>query len=197
MKYIRHRINTIQQLTQIEDRSCGCEIDLRSFAESAGKLHLSHDPWVIGDSFEEWLKKYSELEFKGPLILNTKEDGLESRILELLKKFKLDNFFFLDTTIPTTVKLTQSGEKRVAVRYSTYEPENLIKNFEGLASWIWVDCFDGIYPPFEKLPASYKVCLVSPELHGKELKDSPVLRKWLNAADAICTKVPEKWKNLI
>jgi hypothetical protein len=120
MIYIKHRVNNSAALPTL-DQAWGVEIDLRSSVKSKNKLHLSHDPWVLGEDFETWLDKFSFAGLKGPLILNTKEDGLEARAREILAERKVDNYLFLDTTVPSLVKWTTSGESRFMCRVSSYE----------------------------------------------------------------------------
>lgn len=195
MKLIQHRINTVQQLNALSPRVNGCEIDLRSHSSNPGKLHLSHDPWVEGVDFEMWLKAYKHKNFSGPLILNTKEDGLEDRALELLAHYQITQFFFLDTALPTLVRWTkQKNEKRFAIRLSDYEPKELAEKFQGLADWIWVDCFDtkpidaGLLPKHD-----FKICLVSPELQGGNVDQISNFKLLAQQSHAVCTKYPDKW----
>ena len=66
MKYIAHRINTIEKLIQTPIEF-GVELDLRDYGD---KLVLEHDPFVGGEEFEEYLKYYKH----GTMILNIKSD---------------------------------------------------------------------------------------------------------------------------
>jgi hypothetical protein len=191
---IRHRVNAIRELEK-GDPSWGAEIDLRSDVSSPGKIHLSHDPWVLGSDFEEWISAARRVGIRGPIILNTKEDGLEARAAELMRKGGLDQFFFLDTAIPTLAKADLSlGE--FAVRFSRYEPVEFVEQFAGKATWLWVDCFDGVpVLPQDLAPLAkgFKVCLVSPELQGKPVAEIERFGKLLPYAAAVCTKDPKQW----
>jgi hypothetical protein len=195
--YIKHRVNQISELDEIEP-NWGVEIDLRSNVQNSKSLHLSHDPWIVGDDFGEWLQKFASLQIKGPLILNTKEDGLENQILELLDQNQISNFFFLDTTIPTLVKwAVKSKLSNFAVRYSHYEPTESVTIFQGKADWLWVDCFDGNPVNADiilRLKKNFKICLVSPELHGQPTDQIANFSLLYGAADAICTKNPSEWQ---
>lgn len=194
--FIRHRANSIDELAKIE-LDWGVEIDLRSDVSSSGKIHLSHDPWIRGDDFEEWLKVFSDLKIKGPIILNTKEDGLEQKVIELLKQYDISSYFFLDTTLPTLVRWTIINSlKNFSVRYSQFEPEILAKKFANKANWLWVDCFNGTPPdikPLLKLKKAFLICLVSPELQGVQSIDWDSFSDLFKLADAICTKNPKQW----
>lgn len=197
MKYIVHRTNTTQDLDRVSDLSWGCEIDLRSDLSQPNKLHLSHNAWERGEDFDSWLKTFKAKNISGTLILNTKEDGLEDAILERLKSHKIENYFFLDTALPTLVKWTQiKGIQNFAVRLSHYEPIEFVERFSGLASWVWVDCFHLRPLSHElliKLKTKFKICLVSPELQGGTHEDFAKFRELANHSDAICTKKPQTW----
>jgi hypothetical protein len=199
-RFVLHRVNTIAQLNAIPELSWGCEIDLRSNLNNTGSLHLAHDPWVTGENFEEWIAVFCNKKLSGPLILNTKEDGLEERALDILKSYDIDNFFFLDTTLPTTVKLADKGLRKIAVRYSTYEPLALAEKFKGKLDWLWIDCFSFTPMPMIedlKMITGLKLCLVSPELQGGSIADIKTFAAWGQTVDAICTKIPSEWQKLL
>ena len=87
MILISHRVNTTEKLRKV-DFQFGVEIDIRS---NNNQLILHHDPFEKGELFKEWLENYNHK----ILILNVKEEGLENRILTLLREKKINNFFFL------------------------------------------------------------------------------------------------------
>ena len=104
--FIKHRANKIIDLEGVLPE-WGVEIDLRCVSVDApGCLHLSHDPWVRGEDFSAWIDAFLEKKIKGPIILNTKEDGLEQTCINILNEAGIQNFFFLDTTFPTLVQWT-------------------------------------------------------------------------------------------
>ena len=152
----------------------GVEIDLRRLStDMPGLLHLSHDPWTRGDDFETWIQIFNEKKIQGPIILNTKEDGLEQTCINLLTNAGIQNFFFLDTAIPSLVQWSQKKkESRFAIRLSVFEPVEGVFLFQDKVQWVWADCFDGI--PLRKdellrVKSKFKVCLVSPELQGQTM----------------------------
>ena len=59
----------------------------------------------------------------------------------------------------------------------------------------WTGEADNIYNKFKEIDA--KLCLVSPELQGHDIKYIKTFKKILNSnsfkIDAICTKNPELW----
>ncbi len=115
---------------------------------------------------------------------------------------QITNFFFLDQSFPFLRRTTQNGESRCAVRVSEYESVDTAMALERKADWVWLDSFTGALPEtadLERLSHSeYRVCLVSPELQGRDLgREQPTLRAKLADAgvvlDAVCTKVPDAW----
>ena len=113
MHYIAHRVNTIKELlkTPVE---YGVEIDLRDYGN---RLILQHDPFKKGEDFEEYLKHYNH----GTIILNIKSEGIEYKVLELLKKYTVNNYFFLDSSFPMINSLCSKGEKNITLRFSEFE----------------------------------------------------------------------------
>jgi len=188
MHYIAHRVNTIKELlkTPVE---YGVEIDLRDYGD---RLILQHDPFKKGEDFEEYLKHYNH----GTIILNIKSEGIEYKVLELLKKYTVNNYFFLDSSFPMINSLCSKGEKNIALRFSEFEGIDTIDLMSKKIDWIWVDCFSKLpitgqnYKFFKD--HNYKLCLVSPELQNQDLKiDS--YKRYLEQEgiifDAICSKL--------
>lgn len=201
-QFIQHRVNTIEALRAVPPEY-GVEIDLRSHVDDPGSIHLSHDAWAQGVGFDDWLDVFASRPLAGPIILNTKEDGLEERAMTLLARFGLDNFFFLDTTIPTLVRWCQRGlGERFAVRVSRYESASIVAMLQALPSaprWAWVDCFDGEpmdAAELKRLEGRQRICLVSPELQGKPDDWIHRFKDLYPLADAICTKKPQMWRSL-
>lgn len=193
--FIRHRVNRIEDIEGLNAGE-GAEVDIRSDPCRKGSIILSHDPWTEGTDLAIWLKAYAKLPHKGPLILDTKEDGLEAQVERMVVSAGITEYFFLDTAMPTLIRrCVQQGIKQHAIRFSCYEPT--VERFIGLASWVWVDCFFGEAMPPELVTAiarHFKICLASPELYGYPLDDS--FAKLWPLADAICTDDPGIWLSL-
>ena len=192
MIIIKHRINTIRNLNKT-DKNFGVEIDLRSDKKN---IYLHHDPFKKGVLFKKWIKYYKHK----IMVLNVKEEGLEKSILKILKKYRINNFFFHDQTFSTLLK--NMSKTKVSVRYSEFENLKNIKYLFKKIKWIWIDNFSGI--KLEKKFYSYlkrkkvKICLVSPELVKKsrisEVKKIILYLKKNNfTIDAVCTKKPDLW----
>jgi hypothetical protein len=195
MKLIAHRRNTIEDLIATPVKY-GIEVDIRSYGDH---LVIHHDAFVKGESFEAWIACYNH----GTLILNVKEEGLEVRLIELMKTYRISDFFFLDQSFPFLVRWSKLGERRCAVRVSEFESIDTAISLSGKVGWVWVDCFNHF--PLNKndaqrlKDAGYKLCLVSPELHG--VKADKVIKQFIVAIrensinpDAVCTKRLDLWE---
>ncbi len=192
MIIIKHRVNTIKNLNKT-DKNFGVEIDLRSDKKN---IYLHHNPFRKGELFKKWIEYYKHK----IIVLNVKEEGLEKSILKILKKYRINNFFFHDQTFSTLLK--NMSKTKVSVRYSEFENLKNIKYLFKKIKWIWIDNFSGI--KLEKKFYSYlkrkkvKICLVSPELVKKsrisEVKKIILYLKKNNfTIDAVCTKKPDLW----
>lgn len=188
MEYIAHRVNTVEELRML-DRKYGVELDLRDNRE--GRIHISHNPFETGEDFEEYLKEYRH----GTMILNIKSERIEERVLELIARCEVPDYFFLDSSFPMIKLLTDKGEHHIALRLSELEGMDTIRNMAGRASWVWVDCFTRLpidrecFTELKQL--GYKLCMVSPELEGQEEKlweYKMYLKEQGIEMDAICTK---------
>lgn len=185
-----HRVNSTIQLASVPS-SFGIELDLRSNGE---RIIVTHDPFTEGEDFESYLKQYKH----SGIILNTKEEGLENRLIELMMRFEIENYFFLDLSLPFLVKTIRNGCNKVAVRFSEYEPIEFVKKFEGMAEWIWVDCFTkNLLTPetYAYLNKHFKICIVSPELQGHPIEWIQQFQESFESfqIDAVCTKRPDLW----
>jgi hypothetical protein len=197
MILIKHRINNIKEL-KLVDQKYGVEIDIRS---QKNRLFLNHDPFKNGVDFDSFLKKFKH----NFLVVNVKEEGIEFKILNKLKKNKIKNFFLLDVTIPQLVKILKTkNERRIAFRISKYEGIGGALKLAKRISWIWLDTFDGKLPisfnQIKKLKQKkFKICLVSPELPMKRISHLQKLKnkiyKKINFFDAVCTKKPNIWES--
>lgn len=194
MQIIAHRRNTIEELLMTPPDH-GVEIDIRS---SGKRLVLQHDPFKEGADFDEWLERFHHK----TLILNVKEEGLETACLTRMKAHGIDDFFFLDQSVPFLVKTSGAGERRCAVRVSEFEAVESALALAARIDWAWIDCFtrfplnpsDGA----RLKDAGLKLCLVSPELQGRvdeaEIKQlRALIADPALAMDAVCTKKAAWW----
>ena len=192
--FIAHRVNTVEELKKIPVE-CGVELDLRDHGD---RLILQHDPFRDGEDFEDYLKHYNH----GLMILNIKSERIEYKVLELIKKYNVKDYFFLDSSFPMIYLLSENSETKCAIRFSEFEQLDTIFAMKDRVDWVWVDCFSRlpidhkIYQQLKK--AEFKLCLVSPELQGRpeDLEDyKRYLEKEGITFDAICSKIynRKKW----
>lgn len=188
MEFIAHRINTIDELKEVPT-NFGVEIDLR---DRGDRLILQHDPFEVGEDFEDYLKHYRH----GTMILNIKSERIEFRVLDLIKKYNVVNYFFLDCSFPMIYQLSEIGERNLALRFSEFEGMDTLIAMQGRAKWVWVDCFTAL--PLDKQncdlmhACGYNICLVSPELQGRPgdiTKYRDLIKKHGVKLDAICAKI--------
>ncbi len=195
MIIISHRINSLKKLRET-NKKYGVEVDIRSYGE---QLIIHHDPFVKGENFYNWIKYYDHK----MLILNVKEEGLESKLIKCMNSLGIKDYFFLDQSFPFLIKCSNDGLKNCATRVSEFENLNTALSLRGKIDWIWVDCFTK-FPlnriDYDKLKdASFKMCLVSPELQGQNAVTAiPKMKLEINKInikiDAVCTKRPDLWE---
>lgn len=191
MHFIRHRVNTIAQLCDVPPEY-GVEIDLRDRGE---RLILQHDPFSDGEDFETWLTHYRH----GLLILNIKSERIEPRVLDLITRHGVKDYFFLDCSFPMTRAMVKQGERRIAVRFSESEPIESCLALAGQVKWVWVDCFTKMPltpDSYHRLKQHFHLCAVSPELQGRPVETIPEYAAQLAPypVDAVCTKRPDLWR---
>ena len=195
MIIIKHRVNTIKDLKKT-DKNFGVEIDLRS---NQSDIYLHHDPFKKGELFNKWARSFKHK----MLVLNVKEEGLEDKILKILKKNKIKKFFFHDQTFSSLLK--NMTKTHVSIRYSEYESLQKTNYLFKKIKWIWIDNFNKIklekkfYQELKK--NKVKICLVSPELvkikRMREIKKViSFLKKNNFKIDAVCTKKTKLWSRL-
>tara|TARA_Y100000768_G_scaffold388875_1_gene388159 strand:+ start:5571 stop:6155 length:585 start_codon:yes stop_codon:yes gene_type:complete len=194
MIIVKHRVNNSKELKKI-NINFGVEIDLRSKNKD---IYLHHDPFKKGELFSKWIKS-----FKHKLIvLNVKEEGLEPKILSILKRNNVRNYFFHDQTFSSLIK--NMHKTKVSVRYSEFEGLKKVNKLFNSIKWLWVDNFSEIkidkkfYYYLKK--KKVKICIVSPELvkksRSKEIKKViSYLKENKFKIDAVCTKNPNFWIN--
>lgn len=202
MQLIYHRINKVKDLRNIPS-SAGVEIDVRYHHDD---LILNHDPLdhhkLTIDTLDYFLKNWCHA---GPIILNLKTEGIEQQCIALMQKYNIQEWFFLDMSMPFFVKIANNlkannlNKNNLAVRFSEYEPIEHALSFKNKAAWIWVDCFNNLplnaknYAVIRE--ANFKICIVSPELHSHSDDRIKEFRALLGdmKIDAVCTKRPELW----
>ncbi len=198
-EFIAHRVNTLEELKEIPAK-CGVELDLRD--DLTGRVYIQHNPFEDGEDFEPYAEEYGKYH-EGTMILNVKSERIEHKILEIVKKYGIKRYFFLDSTFPMIKLLSDMGEKNIAVRFSEYEGMDTVRAMSGKIDWVWVDTFSKLpldHTTYKEMKAlGYKLCLVSPELQGQPEKIELYKKQIVDMGigfDMICTKAYniDKWR---
>lgn len=143
----------------------GTETDLRDLS---GALVVAHDPPLAGAlPAEEFFALHARLGPDLPLALNVKADGLQAMTVAALERFAVRDAFVFDMSIPDTLQWLKTPVP-VFVRESDVEPEPPLLD---RASGVWLDGFAsdwwGPATILRHLDAGRRLCIVSPELHGR------------------------------
>jgi len=206
MKILSHRgfwslpeeKNSIEALENSLKNGFGLETDVRDFD---GNLVVSHD-MPTGNTllFEDFIKLLAKYGNIYPLAINIKSDGLHRQLNALLLKYSVTNYFVFDMSIPDTIGYIED-EMNVFIRQSEYENE---LPFYNEVSGVWVDCFRSEWIKEDEIHAHLnngkKVCLVSPELHGRDKEEYWRELKsysWLESENIyLCTDFPKEAKEM-
>ena len=188
MEIIDHRVNKIIELKKIL-KEYGVEIDVRDFNKN---LVIQHDPFKNGVFLKKYIKNYKH----GTLIINVKSEGIEFKIIKLLRKFKIRKFFFLDSSYPLIINMMKKNIKNISVRVSDYESFNNVEMLKNKFKWLWLEIFNNFKISKKQINYiknnSLKICLVSPELHGRA-KDIKKIKRFIYKKkiklSAVCTKI--------
>jgi len=177
------------------DLGFGTETDFRDYNKS---LVISHDPPDAGAlPAETFFEILAARDASLPIAVNVKSDGLQLMLKEGLERHGFSNYFLFDMAIPDAVISIKKG-LRVFTRQSDVE---IHPNFYNDAAGVWMDAFfdDSWLTPdaiMRHLDTGKQVCLVSPELHGRNhlpfwerLLESPVAT---HPNLMLCSDIPEE-----
>ena len=146
------------------DQGFGTETDVR---DVAGKLVISHDmPKGEEISLEDMLDILAGRDL--PMAMNIKADGLAIALNNAMRDRGLTRWFTFDMSVPETVVQLRLGLP-VFTRASEFEnPPPLYDRAIG----VWVDDFGAEWMTPAAIRAfladGKRVCIVSPELHGRD-----------------------------
>lgn len=159
--------NSPQALRKALEKGFGFESDVRDYM---GKIVISHN---IADAScqgaEQVFKWLHEFNDQFCFAINIKADGLKDILNACLSKYSITNYFLFDMSVPQMVEFREMG-LRFFTRQSEVEPAPVM--YEDAAG-VWVDGFwSNNWITKELLDGHIKngkeVCIVSPDLHGKE-----------------------------
>jgi hypothetical protein len=183
----------------------GVETDIR---DHQGRLVISHDMPRGGEQpFDQFLDDYVSSGRRGTLALNIKADGLADDVHTACSARAITDYFCFDMSIPDA--RTYLGRKMpVFARVSELEP---VTPFTDRCSGIWLDAFDSCWFEIAEirswLAIGRDVCVVSPELHGRdpgeiwpqlllppETEALPVGAAGSQGRLMLCTDLPHAWQ---
>lgn len=188
----------------LEDREKNCEIAFqRSFdlgfgtetdvRDRNGELVISHDiPSGKEMTLEAFLDIFGERAL--PLAINVKSDGLVMLLNKMMLAKRVKDWFVFDMSIPDTRGYLQAGIP-VFARMSEVEREPA---WLDRAAGIWLDAFSGTWYDIEHVTSllriNKRVCIVSPELHGRDYESfwKNLLPLANHPALMLCTDFPER-----
>lgn len=142
----------------------GIETDVRDLD---GGIVISHDPPFRGAmSFQEFSGLCCKSRGDSTIAINIKSSGLQNLIIKELDQLSQTSFVF-DMSVPDSIGYLKSGI-RFFTRRSEYEFGGPLDSY---ASGIWLDRFDQDLSGEELanvLNGGKDICIVSPELHGRD-----------------------------
>lgn len=187
--------NSFLSISKAFKEGFGIETDIRDYC---GKLVVSHD---IADeksiTLESVFEEYIQYGGNSVIALNVKADGIQKLLMPLLEKYKVNNYFLFDMSIP---EMVVNSEKMLKcyTRNSDIEEKCVLYD---IAEGVWLDYFynrkwlTNIIVE-EHLKNNKKVCIVSPELHGYEYRFIWEMLKinsyHKNEFIALCTDKPDE-----
>lgn len=170
----------------------GTETDIR---DSLGRLVISHDmPTGKEQGFDEFLACAAATKRPLTLALNIKADGLADLLAEQLADYPLLDCFVFDMAVPDMRHYLNVGVP-VFTRMSEVERSPA---FLDRAAGVWLDAFDAEWYDNSIIQnlinMGKRVCIVSPELHGRPYQNHwSQLSIWGDADQVIlCTDKPEE-----
>lgn len=140
----------------------GTETDVR---DRDGELVIAHD--IPNKDARPWGEVLDLFDGTGlPLAVNIKADGLSNLLAVGMQERALDWFAF-DMSAPETVRYAEAGLPYFT-RHSDIEQSPILYE---TAAGVWLDAFKAIWFDEEvikgHLARGKRVCVVSPELHGR------------------------------
>lgn len=185
-----HEKNKAEAFARSFEMGIGTETDIR---DHNGRLVIAHDPPNGSElTFEAMLDILGDRDL--PLALNIKADGLAEEIQATMARRGLTRWFTFDMSAPELIRQLRLSMPAFT-RMSEYERDPiLLEDADG----VWLDAFNDDWFGAEDirflLGQDKKVCLVSPELHGRDpLKFWAMLKdnKLNTTPIMVCTDLPE------
>ena len=191
-----HEKNTNVSFDRAVKNKFGIETDIR---DRLGSIVISHDlPLGTELNLINFLNSIPEASYRDlNLALNVKSDGLAGTIKTTILKYPNLQYFLFDMSIPDTFDYIRHKLPFYS-RMSEYEKTPA---FISASSGVWLDSFDSDWfdaPIIQQLLNLEKsICIVSPELHGRDYTNVWNLLKSFasNKNLMICTDYPDRAAN--
>lgn len=192
--------NTLKAFSRSFADGYGTELDVR---DDCGELVVSHDPPPPGTMrLDTVLRAYVDAGQPGALAINVKSDGLAASIAEACERHGVSSFFCFDQSVPDLFGYLERGVPTFT-RQSEVEPSPPL--YDRVAG-VWLDSFfdDGWFDErvlTRHLDGGKRVCMVSPELHGREPVEA--WERWVSwaACDSeavlVCTDRPDELSGML
>ncbi|SDF43867.1 hypothetical protein SPACI_051470 [Sporomusa acidovorans DSM 3132] len=176
----------------------GTETDIRDFD---GQIVISHDiPHGSELNLESFFRLYQTFGKGLPLALNIKSDGLQVELAKYLRQNGIANYFVFDMSIPDTIGYLKNN-LHYFIRQSEFE---VVADCHSLlyanAAGVWLDeLYESWINPdilLSHLANGKRVCIVSPEIHGRDYLDKwrqykKATKNWAADKLMLCTDLPE------
>ncbi len=197
MKVLSHRglwhsapeKNTSAAFARSFDAGFGTETDVR---DCGGRLVISHDmPSGVEMTLDAFLALHAGAQL--PLAINVKADGLAQALHDTLRQHQVPDWFAFDMSVPDMRAHLRLGSP-VFTRLSEVERQPV---WLAQACGVWLDGFEGSWfgaaDISDLLRAGKRVCVVSPELHGRDPAATWALLRDLAGESALmlCTDRPQ------
>lgn len=182
--------NTVAAFERSFALGFGTETDVRDLD---GTLVISHDPPRAGAlTFSEFVRVLDGRDL--PLALNVKSDGLAPAVAAALDEAGIRSAFVFDMSVPD-MRGYLNTKVPAYTRLSEVERDPA---WIDRSAGVWLDAFDGLWYDAttirRELEAGRAVCVVSPELHGRDPESCWALLESLTAEPGLtlCTDLPEE-----
>lgn len=182
--------NSIPAFVRSLEYGFGLETDIR---DCAGRIVVSHDMPMGGEvELNQLIELFDDID--RPLALNIKADGLAVPLKNALSARDIKDWFAFDMSVPD---MRTYLDERMPVYARLSEVERDPPWIDEVAG-IWYDSFQGgsynVDRIADYLRGGTRVCIVSPELHGRRPQDLwQAIESLSNEAGLmICTDYPEQ-----
>lgn len=172
----------------------GVETDIR---DDRGNLVICHD---LPNGSEMLLTEFLDLLGGRNLLLalNIKSDGLTKELKKILSKHNIENYFTFDMSFPESRRYVANGLLPFISLSEFQSSFSRVNEYSG----VWLDAFESEWYSQEELEKilslmpEKKICIVSPELHGRNhlpfwetLKE---IESKIKIELALCTDFPDQ-----